>query len=155
MQRARWLYVTVPILAAMAFATSVWVAPWWTIGEVTVGPFGSHHCFGGNCRAGGLAWTGGTDLWMRSAIATGAAALLSMILLLAVAGGIAARRTPVLVSKMSLVSIACAIACAAYFVVELPREMPLVLGSGAIAFGLGVVMGLAVPIAVLRRHRRA
>lgn len=155
MQRARWLYVIVPVVAAMAFATSVWVAPWWTIGEVRLGPFGSHDCFGGSCRAGGLAWTGGSDLWMRSAIATGVSGLLSMMLLLAVAGGLAARRTPVLVAKMSLVSIACAIACAAYFVVELPREMPMQLGSGVIAFVLGVVMGLVMPIVVLRRHRRA
>jgi hypothetical protein len=152
---SRWLYVVVAVIAAMAFATSVWVAPWWTIGEVQIGPFGSHHCFGGACRGAGLAWTGGTGLWMRSAIATGVAALLAMILSLAVAGGFAARRAPTLVSKMMLVTIACAIVCATYFVTHLPKDMPSVIGSGQIAFVIGLVTGLVSPLVVLRRRRRA
>jgi hypothetical protein len=139
----------------MAFATAVWVAPWWSVGEVTIGPLGSRHCFGGECRPAGLAWIGGTDLWMRSAIATGVAGLLAMLLLLGVAGGLAARREPVLVAKMSLVAIGSAIACAAYFIARFPGLQGASLGAGAIAFGAGVILGVVPALAVLRRRRPA
>jgi hypothetical protein len=155
MTRARWLYVAFAVLAAMAFATSVWVAPWWTVGEVRIGPLGSRHCFGGECRPAGLAWIGAPDLWMRSALATGAAGLVAMMLLLGVAGGFAARRAPVLVAKMTLVAIASAIACAAYFVAQFPGLQGATLGLGAILFAVGAVMGAVSPLVVLRRHRRA
>src|ERR1700733_9315566 len=101
----RWLFAAISLLAAMLFATAVWAAPWWINGEVTIGPFGARHCFGGACRPAGLSWVGGTDLWMRSAIATGAAGVLAMLTSLAVAAGFVARREPVLVSKVSLVTI--------------------------------------------------
>ncbi len=154
MPRGRWLYLMSAIVAAMAFATSVWVAPWWTVGEVTIGPFGSRHCFGGECRPAGLAWIGATDLWMRSAIATGTAGLVAMMLLLGVAGGFAARRAPVLLAKMSLVAIGSAIACAAYFIARFPGLQGDTLGLGAILFAVGAVMGSVSPLVVLRRHRR-
>ncbi|HEY3806332.1 MAG TPA: hypothetical protein VGL61_27195 [Kofleriaceae bacterium] len=153
--RSRWMFVASPIVGAMAFATSVWVAPWWRIGEVTIGPFSSRHCFGGQCRPAGLQWIGGSDLWMRSAIATGAAGLIAMMLLLGVAGGVAARRTPLLVSKMSLVAIASAVACAAYFVARMPRLEGMALGAGPFFFAAGAIIGAAVSLAALRRHRRA
>jgi hypothetical protein len=155
MPRARWLYVGSAVVGAMAFATSVWVAPWWRVGEVTIGPLGSRHCFGGECRPAGLAWIGATDLWMRSALATGTAGLVAMMLLLGVGGGLAARREPVLIAKMSLVAIASAIACAAYFVACFPGLQGATFGLGAILFAVGAVMGSVSPLVVLRRHRRA
>src|SRR6185312_7509230 len=147
--RSRWLYVAAAVLAAMAFATSVWVAPWWRIGEVTVGPFSSRHCFGGQCRPAGLSWIGGGDLWMRSAIATGAAGLIAMMLLLGVAGGFAARRAPVLVSKMSLVAIVSAVLCAGYFVARMPDLQGMALGSGVFCFAAGAVIGAVSPLVAL------
>ena len=154
MMRGRWLFLASAVVAAMALATSVWVAPWWSIGEVTIGPLSSRHCFGGECRPAGLAWIGGDDLWMRSAIATGTAALVAMMLLLGVAGGLAARRAPVLVAKMSLVAIGAAIPCAIYFVARFPGLQGSALDVGAILFAVGAVMGAVAPLVVLRRHRR-
>ncbi|HEY1552587.1 MAG TPA: hypothetical protein VGG28_32385 [Kofleriaceae bacterium] len=151
----RWLFAAIALLAAALFATAVWVAPWWTNGEVTIGPFGARSCFGGACRPTGLAWAGGTDLWMRSAIATGAAGVIAMLTSLGVAGGFAARREPVLVAKMTLVSIACALACAAYFVTHIPELQGTAIGAGMILYAAAIVMGAAMPLGVLRRHRRA
>jgi hypothetical protein len=151
----RWLFAAISLLAAMIFATAVWAAPWWTNGEVTIGPFGARHCFGGACRPAGLSWVGGTDLWMRSAIATGAAGVLAMLTSLGVAAGFAARREPVLVAKMSLVTIACAIACAAYFVMKMPELQGTAIGAGLILFAVAIVIGSVTPLAVLRRRRRA
>jgi hypothetical protein len=153
--RSRWIFVASAVIGAMAFATSVWVAPWWQIGEVTIGPFSSRHCFGGECRPAGLAWIGGGDLWMRSAIATGAAGLIAMMLLLGVAGGFAARRAPLLVSKMSLVAIASAVACAVYFVARVPALQGMGVGAGVFLFAAGAIIGAVSPLVALRRHRRA
>jgi O-antigen ligase len=151
----RWLFAAISLLAAMMFATAVWAAPWWINGEVTIGPFGARSCFGGECRPTGLRWAGGTDLWMRSAIATGAAGVIAMLTSLGVAGGFAARREPVLVAKMSLVSIACAIACAAYFVTKMPELQGTAIGAGMILYAAAIVTGSVTPLAVLRRRRRA
>ena len=153
--RARWMYVALAVLGAMLFATSVWVGQWWTIGEVAIGPLGSRHCFGGECRPAGLAWIGGTDLWMRSAVATGAAGLLAMLLLLIVAGALAAGRIPKLVAKTTLVSIASAIACAAYFVAKFPGVQGATTSQGAYLFAAAALVGLVTPIVVLRRRHRA
>ena len=51
--RTRILVAALAIVAAAAFALGVQDGHWWSIGEVTIGPFGSHHCFGGACRATG------------------------------------------------------------------------------------------------------
>lgn len=150
---SRWVPMFAALVAAMAFATSVWVAPWWQVGEVTIGPFGSHHCFGGACRAAGLSWTGGSDLWMRGAIATGAAGLIAMMLLLGVAGAFAARRLPVLVAKMTLVALGSAILCAAYFVLAFPGVTGASLGLGALLYAAAALGGTAAPIIALRRAR--
>ncbi|HEX4450589.1 MAG TPA: hypothetical protein VH143_06955 [Kofleriaceae bacterium] len=151
----RWLFAAISLLVAMMFATAVWAAPWWINGEVTIGPFGARHCFGGSCRPTGLSWVGGTDLWMRSAIATGAAGVIAMLTSLGVSAGLVARREPVLVAKMSLVTIACAIACAAYFVAKMPELQGTAIGAGMILFAAAIVIGSVTPLVVLRRHRRA
>src|SRR5688572_12420994 len=91
--RSRWPVVALALLGAFSFALAVQSA-WWTAGEVAIGPFGARHCFGGECRESGLAWIGGSELWMRSAVATRAAGYIAMFVLLAFAGGIAAKREP-------------------------------------------------------------
>ena len=153
--RSRWLYVALALVSATLFALSVWVGQWWTVGEVVVGPLGSRHCFGGDCRPAGLAWIGGSELWARSAVATGAAGLVAMLLLMFLAGGLAARRMPTLVARTLLVAIACAIVCGAYFVAKFPGLAGASLGQGAILFVAAIVTGLVVPIVVLRRYRPA
>src|SRR2546423_9999409 len=104
----RWIVVALAVAAACAFALSVQNA-WWSVGEVTIGPFGAHHCFGGDCRATGLSWLGGSGLWMRSAVATRVAGLIAMLALVIVRGGVAPRRTPRLFARAPLVSIATAL----------------------------------------------
>src|SRR5688500_1856315 len=107
--RIRWLAVALAILAAASFAFAVQTA-WWSIAEVAIGPFGSRHCFGGECRASGLGWIGGDDLWLRSAVATRAAGYITMFALLMFAGALAAKREPRLVARGVLASIVTAVA---------------------------------------------
>ncbi len=89
---------------------------------------------------------------MRSAIA-GAAGVIAMLTSLGVAAGLTARRVPTLVAKMSLVTIACAIACAAYFVMKMPELQGTAIGAGMILFAAAIVIGSVTPLAVLRRRR--
>src|SRR4051794_12114909 len=96
--RSRWITVGLALLAATAFAFSVQTA-WWSLAEVTIGPFGSRHCFGGECTSTGFAWMGEHDLFMRSAVATRAGGYIAMFVYVIVAGAVAARRVPTLVAR--------------------------------------------------------
>ena len=148
---ARWIALGLALAGACAFAVSVWVGTWWTVAEATIGPFGSHACFEGDCKLRGLSWTGGSDLWMRSAIATGVAGVISMFVLTWVAGGAAAKNIPRLAARTSLVAISTGLACAAYFVVKLPSlGQPPQIGIGAALYGVGAVLGFAAAFIVLR-----
>jgi hypothetical protein len=151
----RWITVALALAGACAFAVSVWVGTWWTIGEATVGPFGARMCFEGECGLRGLRWMGGDDLWMRSAIASGVGGVVAMFVLICVAGAAAARRTPRLLARTSLVAIVTALACAAYFFANVPN-----VGSAAThvevggpLFALGGVLGIAGAVVVLRQPR--
>src|SRR5262245_49802860 len=106
--------VVLAILAATAFAIAVQSA-WWGIGEVGIGPFGSRHCFTGECRESGLAWIGGSDLWMRSAVASRAAGFIAMFVLLMFAGALAAKREPKLIARGVIAAIVTAAVTGAYF----------------------------------------
>ena len=146
----RSFLVAVAVISAALFAISVWVGQWWTIGEVAVGPFGSRHCFGGDCRPGGLAWTGGGDLWMRTAVATWVGSLLTMVLLLGVAGAIAANRMPKLLAKSVLTSLVTTAIAGAYFAIKLPEMPGTTIGQGLIAFIAACVLGAVTAIRVIR-----
>jgi hypothetical protein len=151
MTRARrWIALTLALAGACAFAVSVWVGQWWTVGEATVGPFGARACFNGDCRARGLAWLGGGDLWMRSALATGAAGIIAMFVLTAVAGAAAAKRVPRVVAKSALVAITTAVVCGGYFVAKFPEmggQSHIQLGP--VLYALGAVLGLAGALIVV------
>lgn len=142
--RARWSLVAAAVATAMLFASSVWLGRWWSVGEVTIGPLGSHNCFAGECRGGGLSWIGGTDLWMRSGIATGAAGLIAMVLLLGMAGGFAVARTPKLLAKMMVSTLVAAIACGAYFVAKFPGVDGASLSLGFYLFAAGLVAAAGI-----------
>jgi hypothetical protein len=148
----RWIALLLALAGACAFAVSVWVGAWWTVGEATIGPFGARACFDGDCRLRGLSWIGGTDLWMRSAFATGVAGVLAMFVLTAVAGATAAKRVPRLLARTTLVTIATAIACSAYFVAAFPgvggAEAHYALGAAL--FPLGALLGIASSVVVIR-----
>ena len=144
----RWPVVTLALLAASAFALSVQAGRWWTIGDVEIGPFGSLSPFGG---PGGLSWVGGTARWERFGIATGAAGLIAMLVLVVVAGAVAAHRVPRLGARTALVAVATASLAAIGFVATRPDNgMPFELGRGVILFALAVVLGAAAAMRVLR-----
>ena len=148
----KWLQVALSLAAASAFAIAVQAGVWWSVGEVTIGPFGARHCFGGDCP---LKLFGTSDLWLRSAVATGAAGALSSFLLVVLAGALAAGRTPRLLARVTLVSIACAIACGVYFFVKFPGIDGAHVDRGVVIFAGAIVVGIAACVMVLRAARAA
>lgn len=148
---ARWRYIAVALGAASLFATSLWIGTWWTVGDVAIGPMGSRHCFGGDCRPGGLGWIGGSAAWERAAAATWAAGFVAMAALIGLAGGIAAGRLPRLVAQSTLVAIGTVFVAGGYFAFAFPG-----IGGASIGYGMGLyavagVLGLVTPIRVLRQ----
>lgn len=150
----RWILVSLALAAAVAFALSVQAVTWWSAGEVTIGPFGAHHCFGGDCRTGDLQWLGGGDLWMRSAIATRFAGVIAMFVLVIVAGTLAARRVPRMFARSALVAVATALVCGGYFYAKFPGIDGVALGFGAPLYAIAIVLGAWTALAVLRAPMR-
>lgn len=150
--RSRWLVAAFALIGAVGFALSVQVA-WWARAEVAVGPFGTRHCFGGECRETGMSWLGGTDLWLRSAVATRYGAWIAMVLLVVLAGAVTARRVPRLVARTSLVAITTAAVVGGYFVAAFPGFAGAGLDLGAALFGVGVVAGAAAAVLVITTKR--
>jgi hypothetical protein len=149
--RTRFIALGLALVGAASFALSS-IEAWWRVGETLIGPFGTHHCFSGDCQSTGLSWIGGGDLWMRSAVATRAAAIIASMLLVIVAGALAARRTPRLVARTTLIAITAAIATGAYFVARFPSlgGESLGAGPGLFLYGAGVATGLSAAVLVLR-----
>ncbi|HET7502475.1 MAG TPA: hypothetical protein VFK02_15755 [Kofleriaceae bacterium] len=144
----RWTLVALALIAASAFALSVQAGRWWSIADVEIGPFGSRSPFGG---PGNLSWVGGSVRWERFGIATGAAGMIAMFVLVVLAGGLAANRVPRLAAKTALVAIGTATAAALGFLMARPDNgMPFVLGRGVAWFAAGVVIGVVSAVAVLR-----
>jgi hypothetical protein len=151
--RSRWTVVVLALLGAFSFALAV-QSTWWSIGEVSIGPFGARHCFGGDCRESGLTWIGGSELWMRSAVATRAAGFIAMFVLIAFAGGVAAKREPRLVSRGALASIVTAVATGAYFAAAYPGLPGASVGRGPFLYFAGVGFGVAAVVVFVRLLRR-
>lgn len=147
--RTRWIALGIGLVGAAGLALSS-IEPWWRAGEATIGPFGTHHCFGGDCQSTGLSWLGGSDLWMRSAVATRAAAIIASVLLVVLAAALAARRVPKLVAKTVLTASLCAIVVGAYFVAKFPPLGSESGGIGPFLYGGGLVAGLVAAVLVLR-----
>lgn len=144
----RWLVVALALAAASAFALSTQGGRWWSIGDVSIGPFGARSPFGG---AGDLSWAGGSARWARFGIATGAGGLIAMFVLLVLAGGVAANRAPRLAAKTALAAIAAAGLAAIGFVVARPENgLPFALDRGVVLFAVAVVAGVLGAIGVLR-----
>ena len=149
--RSRWITVVLALVAVSSFAIAVQV-PWWTIGEVTVGPFGVRRCFGGECAEAGLSWLQGSDLWMRSVVATRAAGFIAAFMLLMFAGAIAAKREPKLLARGVLSAVITAAAVGTYLAVAFPNVPEAHVSHGVILFGVAVVAGVAAFVAFLRRR---
>src|SRR5688572_5439606 len=152
--RSRWVAVALAIIAATSFALAVQSA-WWTVGEVAIGPFGARHCFGGECRETGLAWIGGSDLWMRSAVATRAAGYIAMFVLIMLGGAIAAKREPRIIARGALASIVTATATGVYFAAAFPGIAGVSVDRGLFMFAAGIVLGVAAVVYFLRSARRS
>jgi hypothetical protein len=157
--RARWIIVGIAIAAAAVFALSVQAGRWWLMPDLEgleIGPLGSRHCFGGECKAAGLGWlrrSGGIERWIRTGTGVWAAGLLSMLVLLGVAGAVAAKRVPRLAAKMALVSIGTAAVTGTLFVIQFPGVQGIEMGRGIPLYGIGIALGAAACIAVLRTRR--
>jgi len=147
--KSRWIALGFALVGAAALALSS-IEAWWLAGEAAIGPFGTHHCFGGDCQSTGLSWLGGSDLWMRSGVATRAAAIIASALLVLLAGGLAARRVPRLVARTTLVALAAAVVTGAYFVANFPPLGGESLGLGAVFYGAGIITGAIAAILVYR-----
>jgi hypothetical protein len=152
----RWVTLVCALVASAAFALSVQGGKWWSVGGVAIGPLGSRHCFGGECRSSGLGWIGGTDRWVRTGVGAWAAALLAMLLLLMVAAAVAAGRVPKLVAKSALVAIGTAAITGTLFVVQFPdADVDVHMDRGLLLFVVGIVAGVAAGVLVLRAVKPA
>lgn len=97
-----------------------------------------------------MAWIGGSDLWMRAAVASRGAGYIAMFALVFLAGAVAAKRTPVLVARMSIVAILTALATGIYFFVAFPGISEASLGIGAFCFFAAAAVGMVAAIIVAR-----
>jgi hypothetical protein len=147
--KSRWLALGLALVGAAAMALSS-IEPWWLAGETAIGPFGTHHCFGGDCQSTGLSWLGGTDIWLRSAVATRAAAIIACALLVLLAGALAAKRVPRLVARTTMVALSAAIIVGVYFVWKYPSPGGDHMGLGAALYTAGIVFGAIAAILVYR-----
>lgn len=144
----RWFVVAIALVAASAFALSVQAGRWWVIGEVEIGPFGTRSPFGG---PGDLGWAGGSARWERFGVATWAAGLIAMFVLLVLAGAVAARRVPRLAARTTLVAIGTATLVGIAFLMSRPDHgLPFELARGTYLFAGAVIAGTLVAIRVLR-----
>lgn len=137
------------IVAASLFAISVGAGRWWTLGEITVGPFAAKNCFGGECRASGLDWLG-DGRWSRFGIATWAAGLLSALALVAVAAAAASKRSPRLLAKFALMCVATATAAAIGYIALYPGIPGATIDRGLYMFVGAVVLGIAAGVLLYR-----
>lgn len=156
--RSRFIPLVLALAGASAFALAVQSA-WWSAGEVAIGPFGSRHCFGGECRETGLSWlialgrTDGasvSDLWMRAGVGARAAGYISMFMLIVLGGGLAAKRIPRLVARASLVAILTAIVTGGYFALGFPGLGGANVSYGVFFFVAAIVLGVAAAVFTLR-----
>lgn len=149
--RSRILPLLLALAGATAFALAVQTA-WWWAGEVAIGPFGSRGCLGGECSERGMAWLGGTDLWMRAGVSARAGGYIAMFILVIVAGALAARRIPRLMARVALVSIVTAIVSGGYFALSFPAGLGGAqrVGAGMVLFIAAIVLGTAAAVLTLR-----
>ena len=149
--RYRWLLITASLVAAAGFALSVQGGRWWSISDVAVGPLGARSPFGG---LGGFSWAGGSAQWERFGIATYAAGLIAMGVLIFVAGALAAGRVPRLAAKTAIVAVGVAALVGSRFAAGVPNNgLPFELDRGFWLFVGAVIAGALAASGVLRASR--
>ncbi len=148
--KSRWPIVALALIAAAAFAISVWAGRWWSIGDVEIGPFGSKQCFGGECRPTSLTWVGGSERWMRMGMATWAGGLIAMLVLLITAAGVAAKRVPRLAARTALVSIGTVTITGVLFIMQYPGVDGATVDRGLWLWLGAIILGSIAAVAVVR-----
>jgi hypothetical protein len=144
--------IALALVAGIAFAISVQGGRWWVIGDAEIGPFGATRCDG--CEPAGLAWLGAGEQWIRFGVATWAAGLISLCVLLVLAAAVAARRVPRTIARMALVSIATATIAGGVFYAQFPRDQfPADIARGMWLFIIAIACGIGAAVAVLRQPR--
>lgn len=146
----RWIIVVLALVAATLFAISVQTGRWWSVGDVEIGPFGSKHCFDGDCRPASLSWIGGSERWARTGMGTWVGGLLSALVLAIMAAAAAARRTPKLAAKTALVSIATTLVAGVLFIAQYPGVQGAGIDRGVLFFALALVIGAGAALMVFR-----
>jgi len=150
--RHRGLLVAASLIAAVGFALSVQGGRWWSISDVTLGPLGARSPFGG---IGGFSWAGGSTQWERFGVATYAAGMIAMLVLIFIAGALAARRVPRLAARTAIVAIGVAALVGSRFAAGVPRNsLPFQLDRGFWLFTCAVIIGAFAAVGVLRQARR-
>ncbi len=146
----RLITIAAAIVAAGCFALAVQGGHWWTIGEVGVGPVSTQRCFDGRCENGTLAWAGGSEVWERAGIATWAAGMIAAVVLVALAGALAARRAGRLAAGIATIAAMTSMVAGGVFLLQRPDLPGLEVARGAWFFAVAVVVALAAAIATLR-----
>jgi hypothetical protein len=149
--KERWLIALLALVSALLFAVSVQAGHWWSVEAFEVGPFGSRQCIDGDCRPLGLAGIANAR-WVRFGMATWAAGMIAMLVLVVVAGAVAARRTPRTLAKLALVAVATALVVGAGFIALRPELQGLHVDRGLYMFAGAVITGAAAALLVLRRR---
>jgi hypothetical protein len=138
------------VAAAASLSISIGAGRWWSIGGVfDLGPFGARQCNDDGCVPANLPLDGGPR-WERLAVATGAACLITSLVMLIVASALAAGRTPKLLGKTAIVAVATALVAGAMFVALAPAMASGSLDRGFYLFVVGLVLAGAVGVSVSR-----
>lgn len=87
---------------------------------------------------------------MRTGMATWAGGVLTMLTLLGVAGGVAAKRVPRIAAKLTLVAITTTVLAGILFIAQYPGVEGATIDRGVWLFVVGAITGLGGALAVLR-----
>jgi hypothetical protein len=142
--------IALSLVAAACFSLAVVGGHWWQIGEVGVGPVSTQRCFDGTCEAGSLAWAEGTEMWERAGTATWAAGMVASLVLVALAGALAAGRAGRVGAGVVLVATMTAIVAGGVFVTQRPNVAGIEVARGTWFFALGIVWAIGAAVSTLR-----
>jgi hypothetical protein len=142
--------IAASIVAAACFSLAVHGGRWWTIGEVGVGPVSTQRCFGGTCESGTLAWAGGTEVWERAGTAAWAAGLVASLVMIALAGALAAKRGGRLAAAVAVIATLTAVVAGGVFVSQRPHLPGIEIARGVWLYGAGILVAMLAALATLR-----
>jgi hypothetical protein len=149
-RKRRLTTIAFSIIAAACFSLAVVGGRWWTIGEVGVGPVSTQRCFDGTCETGSLAWAEGSEVWERAGTATWAAGMVASLVLVALAGALAAGRAARLGASVVMIATMTAMAAAGVFITQRPNIEGIEVARGTWFFALGVVWAIGAAVSTLR-----